>query len=335
MVDGFSALAASFFLSPQHRLRKRVNSIGSARAAPGQAHRPATQAQPGPVARPRARAPARARGVRLRQRAVDREPGARCHRVPDRGAVPRGPRLAHSAQAQLELPASQRQSARARRAGDPAVEESHLAADLKKARCERRTLVFVDESGVNERPQRVRTWAPRGQTPVLQHHFNWKVLSAAAGITWWNFYFRLYPGAIHAAEVIDFLGHLLRHLPGKLLVVWDGLPQHRARLVAEFIRAQRGRLAIERLPAYAPELNPVEYIWGYWKHHELPNFCPRDFGQLSYQARRALLRMRHRPPLMRSIVCAMPLFNTLSIAVQSIITLCGVMRRTQDCDEPS
>jgi hypothetical protein len=36
------------------------------------------------------------------------------------------------------------------------------------------------------------------------------------------------------------------------------------------------------LPAYAPELNPVEYIWGYWKHHELPNFCPRDFGQLSH-----------------------------------------------------
>jgi transposase len=43
--------------------------------------------------------------------------------------------------------------------------------------------------------------------------------------------------------------------------------------------------AVERLPVYAPELNPVEYIWGYWKHHELPNFCPRDFGQLSYQAR--------------------------------------------------
>src|ERR1019366_4882535 len=47
-------------------------------------------------------------------------------------------------------------------------------------------------SGLSERPHRVRTWAPRGQTPVLQYHFNWKVLSAAAGITWWNFYFRLY-----------------------------------------------------------------------------------------------------------------------------------------------
>ncbi len=139
----------------------------------------------------------------------------------------------------------------------------------------------------------MRTWAPRGQTPVLQHHFNWKVLSAAAGITWWNFYFRLFPGAIKSPQVVEFL----RHRPGKLLVVWDGLPQHRARLVTEFIRVQRGRLAIERLPAYAPELNPVEYIWGYWKHHELPNLCPRDFGQLSYQARRTLRRMRRRPTL--------------------------------------
>jgi transposase len=146
----------------------------------------------------------------------------------------------------------------------------------------------------------VRTWAPRGQTPVLQYHFNWKVLSATAGITWWNFYFRLYPTTIRAPQVVDFLGHLLRHLPGKLLVVWDGLPAHRARLVTEFIRAQRGRLALEWLPGYAPELNPVEYIWGYWKHHELPNFCPRDFTQLSHQARRALRRMRRRSRLVRS-----------------------------------
>jgi len=119
------------------------------------------------------------------------------------------------------------------------------------------------------------------------------IRSTCAELPWWNFYFRLYPGAIRAPQVIDFLGHLLRHLPGKLLVVWDGLSQHRARLVTEFIRAQRDRLAIARLPAYAPELNPVEYIWGYWKHHELPNFCPRD----SYHARRALRRMRRRPPL--------------------------------------
>src|SRR5215469_7078956 len=100
---------------------------------------------------------------------------------------------------------------------------STAGRSLKKALLEGRTIVFVDESGLSERPHRVRTWAPRGQTPLLQYHFNWKVLSVAAGITWWNFYFRLYRRTIRGAEVTDFLGHLLRHLPGKLLVGWDGL----------------------------------------------------------------------------------------------------------------
>ena len=97
--------------------------------------------------------------------------------------------------------------------------------------------------------------------------------------------------------MVDFLGHLLRHLPGKLLVVRDRSQTHRSRLVGELVARPRGRLELEYLPAYAPELNPVEYIWGYWKHHELPNFCPHDFSQLSYQARRALRRMRRRPTL--------------------------------------
>jgi len=95
----------------------------------------------------------------------------------------------------------------------------------------------------------------------LQFHFNWKMLSAMAGVTWWNFYFRLFPGAIRSPQIIVFLAHLLRHIPG---------------------------------------LNPVEYLWSYWKQHELPNFCPATFGQLSHHARRALRRMRQRPAL----VCA-------------------------------
>jgi transposase len=125
---------------------------------------------------------------------------------------------------------------------------------------------------------------------VLQYHFNWKMLSAIAGVTWWNFYFRLFPGAIRSPQIIEFLSHLLRHIPGKLLIVWDGLPGHRSRITWEFIRQQRGRLWVEFLPAYAPELNPVEYLWSHWKQHELPNFCPQNFGQLSSHARKALRR---------------------------------------------
>jgi transposase len=118
-----------------------------------------------------------------------------------------------------------------------------------------------------------------------------------AGVTWWNFYFRLYPGSIRSAQVVHFLSHLMRHLPGKLLIIWDGLKSHRSARVRDFVREQNGRLWVEFLPAYAPELNPVEYLWGYWKHHELPNFCPKTFAELSYHARRALRRMRRRPTL--------------------------------------
>jgi transposase len=132
---------------------------------------------------------------------------------------------------------------------------------------------------------------------VLQYHFNWDLLSAAAGVTWWNFYFRLFPGTIGGPQVVEFLQHLLRHLRGKLLVIWDGLPAHRSRVVKDFLIQQRKRLEVEFLPAYAPELNPVEYLWGYWKEHELPNFCPKNFGELSHHALRALRRMRRRPTL--------------------------------------
>lgn len=153
---------------------------------------------------------------------------------------------------------------------------------------------------MSQKPHRVRTWAPKGQTPILQHAFNWDNLGAIAGITMWNFFFRIYQGSIKAEQVIDFLKHLNRHLPQKLLIIWDGLPAHRSKLVKEYVRSSKGKIWLERLPAYAPELNPVEYIWAYWKKNELPNFCPKDYMQLSHEARKALSRMRRRPTLVKA-----------------------------------
>jgi transposase len=150
---------------------------------------------------------------------------------------------------------------------------------------------------LSQRPHRCRTWAPRGETPILEFNFNWKSVSAAAGLTFGNFYFRLYPGSIKSPQVVDFLNALVRHIPQPLMLVWDGLPAHRSRLVQGHIASLNGRIRQHYLPAYAPELNPVEYIWAYWKQHELPNFCPKDYWQLSEGARRALKRMRRRPRL--------------------------------------
>ena len=76
------------------------------------------------------------------------------------------------------------------------MEAQDLAGHQKKAQKEGRTIVFIDESGLSQRPHRCRTWAPRGQTPVLQYHFNWKTISVAAGMTFWNFYFRIFDKAV-------------------------------------------------------------------------------------------------------------------------------------------
>lgn len=144
---------------------------------------------------------------------------------------------------------------------------------------------------------------------MLQFHFNWKTLSIIAGLTIWNFYFQMFEKSIGSEQVIEFLKHLLRHIPGDLLLVWDRLPAHRSRLTQDFIRDQRGRLVIEYLPPYAPELNPVEYLWAHCKHHELPNVCAKNLWDLSEGARRTLKRMRRRPRLIVAFCQQSSLFD--------------------------
>jgi transposase len=177
------------------------------------------------------------------------------------------------------------------------MEATALADAKKNASAQRRVIVFVDESGLSERPTRVRTWGQRGRTPVLQYHFNWHQLSVIAGVTFYRFYFRLFPGSIKGPQVIEFLTALKRQIKRKLLVIWDGLPAHRSRLVRDYLERLNGAIQIERLPGYAPELNPVEYIWGYLKQHELANLCAKDFAQLTEFARKRLQSMQRRTTL--------------------------------------
>jgi transposase len=175
------------------------------------------------------------------------------------------------------------------------VETGAVADHKKKARRQGRLIVFIDESGLSTRPTRVRTWAPRGQTPLLQETFNWKSLSIIGGLALLRFYFQIHPGSIKGEQVVEFLRHLQRHLPGKLLVLWDGAPIHRSALVRDYVAGTRDRIVVERLPAYAPELNPVEYMWGHLKNHQISNLLVTKAWELSFEATAALRRMRRRP----------------------------------------
>jgi hypothetical protein len=92
---------------------------------------------------------------------------------------------------------------------------------------------------------------------VLQYSFTWKQLSAIAGISLWNIYFKLVQGAFRAAEIVTFIKALRRHLaPRKLLIVWDRLPAHRSRMVRDYVESQNDAIELEFLPAYAPEVKP-------------------------------------------------------------------------------
>lgn len=180
------------------------------------------------------------------------------------------------------------------------MEAQDLARAQKKCCAERRLIVFIDESGLSERPTRVRTWAPRGCTPVIQFHFNWKHVSAVAGLTRTNFMFRLHDGAIKSAQIVEFLKALRAQLKRKLLIVWDGAAQHKSRIVRQYLDCTGDAVQMALLPGYAPDLNPVEYLWAWLKRYALANFCPDTLAELKDTARRKLRSGQKR----RSIITA-------------------------------
>ena len=177
------------------------------------------------------------------------------------------------------------------------METKDLAWAQKKARRQERLIVFIDESGLSERPTRVRTWAPRGQTPVIQFHFNWTHISVIAGLSRTNFMFRLHEGSIKKELHVEFLKALRAHLKQRLLIIWDGLRAHRSKLVREYLDSTAGDIQMAFLPPYAPDLNPVEYLWAWLKRHALANFCPANLGALNTTARAKLKSAQRRPSI--------------------------------------
>src|SRR5581483_8776768 len=133
-----------------------------------------------------------------------------------------------------------------------------LADPRKKARDEGRTIIWVDESGFFLLPARVRTYAPKGQTPLLTVPLTHDHLSAIGGLNGeGRLLLHVQTRAFKGPDVVRFLKHLLRHVPGKLLVIWDGAPIHRCQAVKAFLAAgAAARLHLEPLPRYAPDVNP-------------------------------------------------------------------------------
>ncbi|MGH7311249.1 MAG: transposase [Candidatus Rokuibacteriota bacterium] len=144
-----------------------------------------------------------------------------------------------------------------------------------------------------------------GRPPVLTHTgANWKRLSIAAALAFrWDgrrtrFYFHTRPGTSTDVALIGFLRTLKRHFRGTpIILLWDGLPAHKSGRMTRYLARQRPWLDVERLPAYAPDLNPVEQVWGNVTTRDIANLCPTEIPTLRRPLRRGFARVRHHPTL--------------------------------------
>jgi hypothetical protein len=173
-----------------------------------------------------------------------------------------------------------------------------VAHDKKKARRFHCWIVFQDESGVSQRPSIRRTWAPKGETPVLIHAFNWKKMSIAAALAYsWDgrrsrLFFKTKPDSYNTESLIAFLKDLKREFRSrKCILIWDGLPAHKSRVMKKYLASQHEWLIVERLPGYSPDLNPVETLWGNVKGQELSNLCAEDLGEVAEALQRGMARV--------------------------------------------
>src|SRR5437773_7701581 len=122
-------------------------------------------------------------------------------------------------------------------------------------------------------------------------------ICAAIGYRWdgsrSRVFFQTREGSYNSESLIAFLEDLKRDLRGqKAILVWDGLPAHKSRAMNEYLLRERHWVTVERLPGYAPDLNPVETLWGNIKGQELANRCAPDLGEVQRAVKEGMARVR-------------------------------------------
>gem|GEM_PF-407442 len=193
----------------------------------------------------------------------------------------------------LELSETGTPGSRTRRRSHRSMAKKRLATYKKTRKKSGKTIVFVDESGFMLQPVVRRTWAPRGQTPI---HYSWDRrdrLSVISALTvspirrWLGLYFDVFDHNCKADEATPFIETLREHFSKGIIRIWDRWMVHRS-AAKRLERRFRKRLTIEWLPAYAPELNPVEQVWNRTTYANWANLIPQDVRHLGRAVRKSL-----------------------------------------------
>jgi transposase len=161
-------------------------------------------------------------------------------------------------------------------------------------------LVFLDESGFLLQPLRRKTWAPVGETPL---HYPWDrrdrlSVMCALTVAPWTLRFGLYYEVLnhncYATDLMRFLRFIQRHLRRTMLLIWDRWNPHRS-AAAQLAKAGCSWIEPQWLPSYAPELDPVEFVWTQAKYGDLANWIPQDIDDVHRHLQQLLEEYRHDP----------------------------------------
>lgn len=169
-------------------------------------------------------------------------------------------------------------------------------------------MIFVDESGFLLIPNVKRTWAPKGQTPVVHHQIRNGKLSAINALAVSPkrkriaLYLRFRRGSLRGPAIREFLEVLLKQVRGPIILLWDRNPIHKQSEVQALIAAHP-RLHCEYFPGYAPELNPAEFVWAQ-ADSALANSAPEDLPELKILLNAGRRRLRKSQQLLWACIYA-------------------------------
>lgn len=208
---------------------------------------------------------------------------------------------------------SQKPRRKARERDDKEVERwlgDELPRILREAFRRQAHVVFLDESGFQLTPSVRRTLAPRGRTPVLDCWDRRDRISAISCITLSpvvgrpGLYFQLLPvnQTVHGGEVVSFLAELRRQLRGPFTVVWDRSKIHRKSKAVQAWLSEHSEVVVEDFPAYAPTLNPDEWVWSWTKYGRLSNLAAWDSDELWDHIVMALIDLKSQPKVLNAFM---------------------------------
>ena len=188
---------------------------------------------------------------------------------------------------------------------DPVAIEQWQQKDFPRLRARAKRigakLFFLDEAGVRSDQVLGRTWGLRGQTPEVPTSGQRQSVNAISAVTArGEFWFEIYTHQLNAAAFVELLRRFMRGRRNRVLLILDGHPAHRAKIVSDYVQSLRGRLELHFLPGYAPELNPDEFVWNHLKRQGVSKKPLRKGESLRSRVQADLDGIRARPALVRS-----------------------------------